>query len=290
MRRLCDGKFTSCSLKYHVWSASVSQLLNLSQRVFLAAVNHKIRSQFFCFGKTDILQIAYDDLAGTAGLARHHGHQTDAAASKNDYRIAYRDLAFFCRIHSGCKGFHHGTRLCTHPFRKLKAQICLERNIFHIASLYWRRCPENDIFAQIVMSGFAEFTFAAGNARLTAHPVTRLQVFYIRTDFYYRTRTLMSQHKWNISVFFYLEGTTASIVEIMHIRTAYSHILQPDQNFVRINRKFYLQLRLDLFFDHRIFHDVKMLFIYDDHLIHFRHKGTFVQILLLCHYFFKAPF
>lgn len=111
------------------------------------------------------------------GLQGHHGHQADAARPHDHGGLARVGPTLIGRVEA------HGQRLDqralqgAHVVRQLKAQVGLVGHILLEHAVHRRGGEEDHVRAEVILPLPAEFTVAAGLARLQGHPVPDLQVF-----------------------------------------------------------------------------------------------------------------
>ena len=112
--------------------------------------------------------------------------------------------------------------------RKLEAQRGFVGHILLENTVYRGSGKENHIGTEIITPGFAEFAVPTGFPRLKRHPVSYLQVLYIRADLYHHAAGFMSQHKGRL---YHIVSNGTGLI-VVHIAAADAYILQLDQHLI----------------------------------------------------------
>ena len=126
-----------------------------------------------------------------------------------------------------------GARHRVDRFRQLEAKRGIVRDIFLEDAVDRRGGEKDDIRAQVIASGAAEFAGPARFAGLQGHPVARFQVADRLARAHDDTGTLVAQHKWR----FDNKIADPPMFVIMKIGAADPDRLDLDQNLVILGHR-----------------------------------------------------
>ena len=228
MDSLTGGDLSTCSFHDQIAACAVGQLQNSFHSVALSAVDNAVSAQLQCLLQTLGHDVDHVNSGNALCLQCHHGHQADAACAEDNSGLADVCIAQICSVEADSQRLDQCAFHGADALRQLEAQTGFVCDVFLENAVHRGSSEEDDIGAQVVTAGLAEFALAAGLAGLQSDLVANLQVLDVLADFHNNAAGLMTQNEGGLDN---VSADGAGLV-VVQITAADADVFQLDENFV----------------------------------------------------------